>query len=74
MKEQKKAWVNWSTKDRKWVLRLWIDDEWKFSKSWGVKSEGTDPITGESVDLIHDSIICEIAHLQDLGYEVTVTC
>jgi hypothetical protein len=71
---KKEAWINWSAKDKCWVLRLWIDEEWAFSKSWGVRSNGTDPITGASVDWVHDSIMCEIAQLQDLGYSVKVTC
>lgn len=73
-KNEKKANINWSTKDNRWVLRLWSDDEWVFSKSWGVRKDGENPISGESLDWVHDSVLCEIAHLQDLGYEVTVTC
>lgn len=74
MKEKKYAWINWSSADNKWVLRLMKADGWHFSKSWGVRSDGVDPITGEKIDFVHDSIICEIAHLQDLGYEVKITC
>ena len=74
MKKERKAWINWSKNDNAWILRLLIDDEWEFSKSWGVKSEGEDPITGTPYDWVHDGIVCEIAHLQDLGYEVKVTC
>lgn len=72
--EKKTANINWSAAERKWVLRLWTDGEWRFSKSWKVKGDGTDPVTGESLDWVHDSVLCEIAHLQDLGYEVVVTC
>lgn len=74
MKDERKAWINWSREEKKWILRLWMDDEWKFSKSWGVRSMGEDEITGTSIDLVNDGIICEIAHLQDLGYTVKVTC
>lgn len=74
MKEKRMAWINWSREENKWILRLLIDGEWSFSKSWGVRSDGYNSITGESCDWVHDSIVCEIAHLQDLGYEVSVTC
>lgn len=75
MKEERKAWINWSSSENKWVLRLWINGKWEFSKSWYVKHVGEDEITGASIDLVNDSIISEIAHLQnDLHYNVTVTC
>lgn len=75
MKEERKAWINWSSNENKWVLRLWINGKWEFSKSWSVKNVGEDEITGASIDLVNDSIISEIAHLQnDLHYNVTVTC
>lgn len=75
MKEERKAWINWSSSENKWVLRLWINGKWEFSKSWSVKHVGEDEITGVSIDLVNDSIISEIAHLQnDLHYNVTVTC
>ncbi len=75
MKEERKAWINWSSSENKWVLRLWINGKWEFSKSWSVKHVGEDEITGASIDLVNDSIISEIAHLQnDLHYNVTVTC
>ena len=73
-KEKRKAWINWSSKEYKWILRLWINDKWTFSKSWGVRSSGVDNLSGDSIDWVHDSIICEIAHLQELGYDVSVTC
>ena len=72
-KEKRMAWINWSREKQAWVLRLWIDNEWAFSKSWRVMKIGEGELTGDSVDYVHDSIICEIAHLQDLGYEVKVT-
>lgn len=75
MKDERKAWINWSSSENKWVLRLWINGKWEFSKSWSVKHVGEDEITGASIDLVNDSIISEIAHLQnDLHYNVTVTC
>ena len=75
MKEERKAWINWSSSENKWVLRLWINGKWEFSKSWSGKHVGEDEITGASIDLVNDSIISEIAHLQnDLHYNVTVTC
>lgn len=75
MKEERKALINWSSSENKWVLRLWINGKWEFSKSWSVKHVGEDEITGASIDLVNDSIISEIAHLQnDLHYNVTVTC
>lgn len=66
--KQLNAWINWSEKEQKWVLRLWLDDEWQFSKSWAVRD--TDHEGGAWV---YDGILCEIAHLQDLGYSVKVT-
>lgn len=74
MKEKKSAWINWSNQEHKWILRLWIDDEWAFSKSWSVFQVGYSEIYDEPIEAIHDSILCEIAHLQDLGYNVKVTC
>lgn len=71
--EKRKAWINWSSEQGAWVLRLWIDEEWQFSKSWHVKHEGEDEVCGDPIDFVRDTIICEIAHLQELGYEVTVT-
>ena len=73
MKEKRQALINWSEKESKWILRLWIENEWTFSRSWAVRRTDEDPITGATNDWVHDSIICEIAHLQDLGYEVKVT-
>lgn len=65
--------INWSRKENKWILRLADGDKWLFSKSWGIKNDGIEQLTGEPIDWVHDSILCEIAHLQDLGYQVTVT-
>ena len=73
MKTERKAWINWSREEQKWILRLWIDEEWEFSKSWSVRSDGED-MNGNSIDWVHDGIVCEIAHLQNLDYEVRVTC
>lgn len=73
MKETRSAWINWSEDEHKWVLRLWLDDEWAFSKSWKPIVVGHDEMWDEPVEAVHDSIICEIAHLQQLGYEVKVT-
>ena len=73
-REKRSAWINWNRTECRWVLRLWIDGEWAFSKSWGTRRDKEDPISGESYEWVHDSIVCEIAHLQDLGYEVKVTC
>lgn len=72
-KEKRMAWINWSREKQAWVLRLWIDEQWAFSKSWEVMKIGEDELTGDSIDYVRDSVICEIAHLQDLGYEVKVT-
>lgn len=73
-KKEKCANINWSREKKAWVLMLWDGEEWAFSKSWGVRSDGEDPISGNPIDWVHDSVLCEIAHLQELGYEVTVTC
>lgn len=67
--ERKTAWLNWEREKKDWVLRLWKDDAWEFSKSWSVKDE--DVFTGYS--WVCDSILCEISHLQELGYTVQVT-
>lgn len=63
-----KALINWSEKEQRWILSLWIDNEWVFSKSWKTR----DPDYNGN-GLVSDSIICEIANLQNLGYDVTVT-
>lgn len=73
MTKKKQAWLNWSREQEAWVLRLWIDEEWTFSKSWSVRNYGEDE-EGTEIDFVRDSVLCEIAHLQDLGYEVKVTC
>lgn len=72
-KEKRDAWINWSKDENKWILRLWIDDEWQFSKSWGVEHKGNDETYGNPIDFVSDSILCEIAHLQEIGYDVKVT-
>ena len=72
-KEMRMANINWSKMENRWVLRLADENGWKFSKAWGVRKEGEDSVTGEPLDWVSDSILCEIAHLQDLGYQVTVT-
>lgn len=68
MKMKMKAWINWSEKEQRWILSLWIDNEWVFSKSWKVKDED---YNGNG--WVHETIICEIANLQNLGYDVKVT-
>ena len=70
MKEQKKqAWINWSQNENKWILRLWIDNEWLFSKSWAIKEENED-----GIGYVSERLVIEIARLQAHGYSVKVTC
>lgn len=69
MKKEMKAWINWSEAEKRWVLRLWIDNAWEFSKSWAIKDENENV----GIGWVCETILCEIAHLQDLGYEVRVT-
>ena len=63
----KKARIYWD--GEKWVLELFIDDKWHFSKAWNVEQKKKEC---HSIDMINDSIICEIAYLQELGYDVRV--
>ena len=74
-KKERKAKIEWDNAESKWILWLWIDGKWAFSKSWGVNSEPVEnnPLIRQ-IDWVSDSIVCEIAHLQDLDYEVSVTC
>lgn len=57
------AMITWDTTEQKWSLELWIDGRWEFSKGWYTKEK----------DWVHDSILLEIAKLQDLGYNVQVS-
>ena len=74
-KRVRKANINWSKQKDCWVLRLWDDEKECFgiSKMWSVKHDGEDSY-GDAIDWVCDRALQEIAHLQDLGYEVTVTC
>lgn len=63
---KKYAWLNWSSNDEKWILRLWIDEEWQFSKSWSVRNVNEDTGLG----FISESILCEIKRLYELGYSI----
>lgn len=67
----KTAWINWSDRQDQWVLRL-FDDGWRFDNAWDVDHQGEDE-DGDPIDFVSDSILCEIARLQDEGYEVKVT-
>ena len=63
------AWINWSEANQEWVLRLWNDkDGWVFSKAWPVKNQDEN-----GMGWVHDSVLTEIAYLQDLGYEVKIS-
>ena len=67
--EMKKAWLNYSTDTRQWIIRLWIDDEWVTSKAFMTSHK--DEETG--CQLVSDELICELAYLQDLGYSLKIT-
>ena len=54
-----KAMIRWNTKDKMWELFIKSNGEYVLSKAW---------YTPE--DRVHDSIICEIARLTDLGYTI----
>lgn len=60
-----KARVRWKAPDGifcgMWFIELWDKEYgWVTSKYWMVKDK----------EWVHDSIICEIAHLTELGYEI----
>ena len=63
---KKYAWLNWSSHDEKWILHLWIDEDWQFSKSWSVRNVNEDTGLG----FISESILYEIKHLYALGYNI----
>lgn len=71
---KRKALIKWESAHRNWVLYLWVDGEWSFSKAWRVEHKGIDEISNASIDFINDSILCEIAKLQNLNYTVEVRC
>ena len=54
------------------MLELLIDGDWCFSKSWGIRNVGTDTLTGEPIDFVNDTVLTEIAMLQNIGYNVRV--
>ena len=64
----KKARLYWD--GAKWVLELFKDDSWHFSKAWNVEQKEKESY---SIDIVNDSIVCEIANLQELGYDVRVS-
>ena len=66
MDNNKHAWLKWSGKDEKWILRLWIDNEWQFSKSWSVRDVNDDTGLG----YVNESILCELKNLSALGYTI----
>lgn len=66
----KKARIYWDTDH--WILELFIDNDWHFSKSWGVKNIDLGYGEWYKYDAVDDDIICEIAKLQRLGYNVEV--
>ena len=71
---KREALITWNEPEKKWELFLSHDnEEWQFSKSWGIIKMGEDELTGCSIDFVNDSIICEVAHLQYLGYSVKVS-
>ena len=65
----KKAWLNYSSATEQWIVRLWIDDEWVTSKAFMTRNKDED--TGYA--WVCDELICELAHLQDLGYSLKIT-
>lgn len=71
---KRKALIEWESVNKNWVLYLWIDEEWDFSKSWSVEHKEINAMSNASVDFVSDSILCEIAHLQSLDYTVEVRC
>ena len=71
---ERKALIKWESAHQNWILYLWIDGEWSFSKSWRVEHKGIDETVNTSIDFVSDSILCEIANLQNLDYTVEVRC
>lgn len=63
----KKARIYWD--GVKWVLELFKDDKWHFSKDWNVEKKEKECY---SCDMVNDNIVTQIANLQELGYDVRV--
>ena len=65
---ERRALIGWNDSQKRWVLSLWDDvrREWSFSRSWPLRD--MDPETG--FGWVNDSILEEIARLQDRGYTV----
>ena len=62
-----RASVRYNHEEKTWECRLFRDGMWHFSKSWPVHE-----IDESGFGYVHDSILVEIAHMQDIGYEVEV--
>ena len=67
---QKRARVRWDKDDHKWVIELWDDNTQTWDFSIGCKVKGENPKTG--IAWVSDALLCEIAKLQDWGWEVIV--
>ena len=67
---ERQATITWSRAEKKWILRLWNIEtkEWEFSKSWRPKDIDEETEIG----WVADTILIEIAHLQDLGWNVRI--
>lgn len=68
-KANRMARVTWSRKDKRWVLYLWDEESesWEFSKSWKIKDEN---MNGDG--WVSDTILCDIAEMQNWGYDVRI--
>ena len=69
---EKQAWLNWSEKESKWILRLWdeLSEQYEFSKSWPVKDINEDTGMG----YVSERVLTELAYLENLGYSISITC
>lgn len=72
MANKKQAWLNWSLKEKKWILRLWDEqtEQYEFSKSWTVKD--VNDVSG--LGFVSEKVLTELAFLSDLGYQIRISC
>lgn len=65
---KKEARITWSEAEGRWILYLWIDEEWTFSKAWTPRD------VQDGMGFVYEGVLTEIAKMQNLGYDVKVMC
>ena len=61
-----KAQVKFNAERNWWEIQIFTAEGFELSKAYPAK------VVSETNTTVSDAILCEIAHLQDIGYEVTV--